>query len=88
MVKKQGKIKSYITRVEGVSKIGIVFASTQGQAKMIAKNLGIFRDYHFCDIRARRIKDFDKYIIKGKMFMNWDDPEDNSILVKELGLER
>lgn len=63
----------------------VVFAETRGKAKSIALYTDACCDANFCDIVVCRMKAMDKYYKDGKTEMDWENPDDRFILVKEFG---
>ena len=65
---------------------GVVFAETQGKAKSLGHYLDACMDSPYCDIRAVRAPEIDKYWKEHKSEMDWENPQDRFALVKELGV--
>lgn len=65
--------------------IAIVFAESAGKAKSYALTY-IFDGVNYCDLIANRVPLIDKYYKKNKKEMDWMNPNDRLILVKELGV--
>lgn len=63
----------------------VVFAETRGKAKTIAKSIEFFEDTDFIDIEAHRFPKADKYYRPSMTHLDYDDPEDRLLLVKEFG---
>lgn len=63
----------------------VVFAETAGKARALAQHTDACEDVEFCDIRAQRIPQIDKYYTDGKLEMDWLKTEDRIALVKEAG---
>lgn len=63
----------------------IVFATTAGKAKTLALSISEdnFDDSNFCDLEAHRVPALDKYYKSGKTHMDWCEPNDRLVLVKE-----
>lgn len=63
----------------------IVFATTAGKAKTIALSISEdnLDDSNFCDLEAHRAPALDKYYKSGKTHMDWCEPNDRLVLVKE-----
>ena len=60
----------------------VVFAETRGKAVVIAQGLDNFQDSEFMDLRATRVKDYDKYYKPGKTHMDWNIDEDRIVLAQ------
>ena len=65
----------------------VVFAETAGKARALAQYTYTCEDVEFCDIRAQRIPQIDKYYTDGKLEMDWFKMEDRVALVKEAGFQ-
>lgn len=63
----------------------VVFAESAGKAKSYVLKY-IFDGVNYCDLIANRVPLIDKYYQKNKKYMDWMNPNDRLILVKELGL--
>lgn len=63
----------------------VVFAESAGKAKSYVLKY-IFNGVNYCDLIANRVPLIDKYYQKNKKIMDWMNPNDRLILVKELGL--
>lgn len=61
----------------------VVFAETRGKAKAIAMWTDTFSEDDFTSLEARRLKVADKYYKEGKLMLDWDNPQDRIVLVKE-----
>lgn len=61
----------------------VVFAETRGKAKLLMYHLDM--NYDYCDIRAQRVPQIDKYWTEHKYEMDWENSQDRFALVKELG---
>lgn len=64
----------------------IVYAETRGKAIKTALDHtdGAFDDYTFTEIWATRAPSLDKFY-RGKTVLEWDDPDDRIIMVREAG---
>ena len=65
----------------------IIFAETRGKAKVLAQHTETCEDCDFCDIEIHRVPKADKYYKNGKTEMDWQNPKDRIILVKEFGFQ-
>lgn len=65
----------------------VVFAETRGKARALARCTDACEDSDFCDIEVHRLPNIDKYYKDGKMEMDWYNPQDRIILVKECGFQ-
>lgn len=63
----------------------VVFAETRGKARALALSLDICEDAHFTEIEVFREPQVDKYYKEGKQHLEWENPKDRIILVKECG---
>ena len=78
-------MKAWIVQPKDEGYAGIVFAETRGKAKSIALSLDGFEDAQFTDIEVRRVPYADKYYKEGKSCLDWDNPIDRIVMVKECG---
>lgn len=65
----------------------VVFAETKGKARSKAMSTDCCEDAAFCDIEVRRLPQADQYYKDGKTEMDWFDPEDRIVLVRDCGFE-
>lgn len=65
----------------------VVFAETRGKARALARCTDACEDSDFCDIEVHRLPNIDKYYKDGKTEMDWYNPQDRIILVKECGFQ-
>lgn len=63
----------------------IVFAETRGKARSLALSTDCCSETKFLDVDVRRQPRADKYYKEGKWHLDWEDPKDRIILVKECG---
>lgn len=63
----------------------IVFAETSGKAKAIAMHSDTCDNCAFTDVRVSRLPSADKKYKKGKFKMDFSDPKDRYIMVKDFG---
>lgn len=78
-------MKAWFVRVKDEFCATVVFAETRGKAKYLALATDCCDDASFCDIEAYRVPQVDKYYKEGKTELEWGDPNDRLILVKECG---
>ena len=63
----------------------IVFAETRAKATYLALNsCDEYMDCNWTDMRVTRFPEYDKYY-EGKFIVDWEDPKQRIILVKEFG---
>lgn len=63
----------------------VVFAETRGKARSLAMACDGFEDAKFTDVEVHREPQVDKYYKDGKWHLDYFDPKDRIILVKECG---
>ena len=63
----------------------VVFAKTTSEAKALKRYFEEFADVEYADMEARRIAELDKYYKEGKLFMDWNDPQDRLAMVIDGG---
>lgn len=63
----------------------IVFAETPGKARVLAMHTEACEGMNFCDIEVHREKAVDEYYTPGKREMDWRDPADRLVMVRDLG---
>ena len=63
----------------------IVFAETRGKARSLAMATDCCSETSFLDVDVRRCKNADKYYKEGKWHLDWDNPKDRIVLVKDCG---
>ena len=78
-------IKAWLVNEKGELSATVVFAETSGKGKSLARLTEACEGADFCNIDIKRIKNIDKYYKDDKWELDWDDPEDRLILVKECG---
>ncbi|MBQ7912958.1 MAG: hypothetical protein IJ308_04325 [Clostridia bacterium] len=78
-------MKAWIAREKDGFSAAVVFAETRGKARALARNTDACEDCDWCDIEVYRLPKIDKYYKEGKKEMDWCDPKDRIILVKECG---
>lgn len=78
-------MKAWIVKERDEFSAAVVFAETRGKARALAQFTECCEDVRFTDIEVRRMPQADKYHKDGKMQLDWCDPRDRLILVKECG---
>lgn len=78
-------MKAWVAREKDEFRSTVVFAETAGKAKSIAFGTECLEDVPFCRIQVRRVPEMDKYYEDGKTEMDWNNPQDRIVLVKECG---
>ena len=78
-------MKAWLIREKGEFCAEVVFAETRGRAKVLASCCDCCENASFTDIEATRMKQADKYYKEGKWHLDWENPQDRIILVKECG---
>ena len=78
-------MKAWLVREKGEFCAEVVFAETRGKARALALRTDCCEDANFTDIEVTRMRSADKYSGNGKWHLDWDDPKDRIILVKECG---
>jgi len=78
-------MKAWIARVKDEFCSTVVFAKTRGKAKSIALTTDVCEDADYCDIEVRRLPQADQCYKNGKPEMDWNDPADRLILVRDCG---
>ena len=78
-------MKAWLVRVKDEFCATVVFAETRGKAKSLALHTDCCEDAQFCDIELTRMPQVDKYYKEGKKELDWLNPNDRLVLVKECG---
>ena len=78
-------MKAWLVREKDEFMAAVVFAETRGKAKVLAMSTDACEDVDFVNIEVRRMKEADRYYKEGKTELEWDDPADRFVLVKECG---
>ncbi len=79
-------MKAWLISSDSIDDNMVVFSDKRGQAVQIAKGVNHrFDDIDFTAIRAKRLPLIDKYYVKNKRYLDWQDEDDRLILVKECG---
>jgi len=79
---KRTSMKAWLVREKGEFCATVIFAETRGKAKVIAMHTDCCEDARFTEIEATRMKSADKYYKKGMRYLDWEDPKDRVVLVK------
>ena len=80
-------MKAWLVREKDEFLSAVVFAETRGKARALARCTDACEDSNFLDIEVRRLPQIDKYYKDGKIEMDWYNPHDRIILVKECGFQ-
>lgn len=78
-------MKAWLVKEKDADCAEVVFAETRGKAKSWAQATDACSEADFVDIEVRRMPQADKYYKEGKRHLDFDDPKDRVILVKECG---
>ena len=78
-------MKAWLVREKGEFAAEVVFAETRGKARALAQHTDCCEDLRFTDIEVYRKPQADKYYKEGKWHLDWCDPQDRIVLVKECG---
>ena len=78
-------MKAWLVKEKDEECATVVFAETRGKAKSLALLCDCCEDAKFTDIEVRRVPQVDKYYKEGKWQLDWDNPKDRIVLVKECG---
>lgn len=78
-------MKAWLVREKDEFIATVVFAETRGKARALARWTDACDGVAFCDIKVCRLPKADKYYQKGKCEMEWGNPQDRLVLVKEFG---
>lgn len=77
-------MKAWLVRNKYEFYAEVVFAETRGKARTLS-SAHCERDTRFIDIEAYRQPQADKYYKKGKLRLEWENPKDRIVLVKDCG---
>lgn len=80
-------MKAWLVKEKGELSAAIVFAETRGKAKSRALSTECCENSEYQNIEATRQPQLDKFFVDGKTEMDWFDPQDRIILVKEANFE-
>ena len=78
-------MKGWLVRPKDSYGAEIIFAKTRGKAKSLAMSTDCCSEADFVDIEVCRQPHVDKYYKEGKWHLDWENPKDRIILVKECG---
>lgn len=78
-------MKAWLVREKDEFCATVVFAETRGKARSTALSTDCCEDAKFTDIEVCRQPQLDKYYKDGKYEMDWNNPNDRLVLVKECG---
>lgn len=78
-------MKAWLVREKDEFAATVVFAETRGKAKSLALSTDACEDVAFVRIEVSRMKEADKYYREGKTELDWNNPADRVVLVKECG---
>lgn len=78
-------MKAWLVRNKDKYCATVVFAETRGKARSLALRTDCCEDCDFCDIQVTRQPKADKYYKEGKTELDWYNPKERIIFVKELG---
>lgn len=78
-------MKAWLVGEKDESYATVVFAETRGKARALALYTECCEGADFCDIKANRQPQMDKYYTPGKTEMDWFIAKDRIALVKDCG---
>lgn len=78
-------MKAWLVRNKDEACATVVFAETRGQARSLALSTDACEYSKFIDIEAHRLPQVDRCYQAGKREMDWDNPKDRIVLVRECG---
>ena len=78
-------MKAWLVRERNEQWATVVFAETRGKARSLAQSTDCCEDVCFLDIEVHRMPHADKCYKEGKTEMDWLNPADRLVLVKECG---
>ena len=78
-------MKAWLVRVKDEFCAEVVFAETRGKARSLALCTDCCDGATFTDIEVRRMPNADKYYKEGKWHLDWYNPQDRIVLVKDCG---
>ena len=76
-------MKAWLVREKDEFCAEIIFAETRSKAKVLALSTDTCEDANYIYIEAHRMPQADKYYEEGKWHLDWNNPKDRLILVKE-----
>lgn len=78
-------MKAWLVREKDSFCAEVVFAETRGKARALAQATDCCEDARFTDIEVSRMPQADEHYQEGKWHLDWFDPADRLVLVKECG---
>ena len=85
MANEKRTMKAWLVREKDEFCATVVFAETRGKARALARCTDACEDVDFVRIEVSRMKECDKCYKDGKWQMDWEDPADRLVLVKDCG---
>lgn len=78
-------MKAWLVRKKDEFAATVVFAETRGKAKTLARSTDACEDVPFIRIEVTRLPEIDKHYKPGMTELEWQNPADRIVLVKECG---
>ena len=78
-------MKAWLVREKDELCAEVIFAETRGKARALAKYTAACEDVDFINIEVHRQPQCDEYYKEGKFGLDWENPQDRIVLVKECG---
>ncbi len=78
-------MKAWKVKERGGFEAAIVFAEIREKARVTAQLTDACNGVRYIDIEVHRCKEADKYYRDGKTDLDWYEPEDRLVLVKDFG---
>lgn len=78
-------MKAWLVREKDEYCAEVIFAETRGKARALAKYTDACESVDFINIEVHRQPQCDKYYKEGKFSLDWENPQDRIVLVKECG---
>ena len=78
-------MKAWLVREKDEFCAEVVFAETKGKARALAKRADCCEDAKFTDIEVTRMQPADQYYKDGMWHLEWENPQDRIILVRDCG---
>lgn len=78
-------MKAWLVREKDEFAATVVFAETRGKARSLATHTDVCEDVDYIRIEVSRMPEADKFYRDGKRELDWNDPADRIVLVKECG---
>ena len=76
-------MKAWLVREKNELYAEVVFAETRGKARALAQATDCCEDAEFTDIEVHRMPQADKHYRDGKWHLDWFDPGDRLVLVRD-----